>query len=102
MGEPKITTLPYKSPRCIECGRDLPRGRRQRCYACRPFKSNKAPPPVEDPDSDRAYTLADRAAQADAYGISYGRLMAIVENNWPLPPLIHRIRWPEDNVHAGE
>ena len=95
----KITVLPYISPRCEVCGRDLPKGRKKRCHVCRPPKVYK--PPV-DPAPDREYTLEDRAAQAEAYGMSYGRFMAHIENGWKLPPLRKRIRWPEGSVHAAE
>lgn len=99
MAEPKVTVLPYVSPRCVVCGRDLPKGRRQKCHFCRPPKVYKPP---EDPAPDQEYSLEDRVAQAEAYGLSYGQFMAIIENSWKLPPLRKRIRWPEGSVHAAE
>lgn len=50
----KVKVLPYISPRCVVCGRDLPRGRRQKCHYCRPPRVYK--PPV-DPAPDQEYTL---------------------------------------------
>lgn len=94
----KVTILPYESPHCKMCGRDLPRGRRSRCYACLPPRTYKK----VDPKPDLPYTLEDRVAQAWAYGLSYGNFMAIVENGWKLPPLRRTIVWPEGSSHAGE
>ena len=36
MSEQKVTVLPYISPRCVVCGRDLPKGRRQKCHSADP------------------------------------------------------------------
>lgn len=48
------------------------------------------------------YTIEDCAALAWAYGISYGQVVAILENNWPWPPRIRPLVWPEGSAHAGE
>lgn len=101
MAQPKekVTVLPYVERRCVICGRDLPKGRRQKCYSCRPPRPHR---PVEDPHPDMEYTLEDRAAQADAHGMSYGNFMAYIHNGWKLPPRIKPVRWPNGSVHAGE
>lgn len=98
MSNPKITVLPYASPRCVECGRDLPKGRKARCHYCRPPKPHRPPP---DPKPDLEYTLADRVAQAEACEISYGQLMAIVEAGKEIP-LRRKVRWPQGSDHVGE
>ena len=97
----KVTVLPYKSPYCSVCGKPLPKGRSRKCYACQPQRGNHHKP-APGPALDQPYTLNDRVAQADAYGLSYGNFMAIIENGWKLPPLRHPIRWPEGSKHAGE
>lgn len=94
----KVTILPYEGPRCISCGRDLPRGRKQKCFACRPPKGYIPP----QPSPDAPYTINDRVAQALAYGISYGKLMAIIETGGKLPPRKRPIVWPVGSAHAGE
>lgn len=95
----KVTVLPYVSPRCKVCGRDLPRGRKGRCYTCLPPRTygDKPKPKPEEP-----YTLEDRVAQATAYGLSYGNFMAIIKNGGKLPPLKRPIVWPQESSHAGE
>ena len=95
----KVTVLPYQNHRCIDCGRDLPRGRRRRCHICLPPRPWRKTEP-KDPSPD--YTLNDRVAQADAYGLSYGHFMAIIHTGGKLPPLRHPIRWPADSAHIGE
>lgn len=95
----KITILPYISPRCKTCGRDLPKGRRARCYDCLPRRQYKPPEP---PRPELPYTLEDRVAQADAHGMSYGNFMAFVHNKWRLPPKLRPIRWPMGSQHVGE
>ena len=96
----KITVLPTKNTRCIECGRDLPKGRREKCFVCRPRRPHKTPPP-EPETSDPEYTLADRVAQAKACELSYGQLMALIEAGKPLP-FRHKVYWPEGSSHEGE
>jgi len=99
----KIVKLEYISPRCAVCGRDLPKERRKKCYYCLPpraFRCGVKPAATEE--DKREYTLSERAAQADAYGISYGKLMAIVENGLPMPPRIRSVRWPLGSAHWGE
>ena len=95
----KVTELPYKSPYCSVCGKPLPRGRTRKCYACRPPRKYK---PIKKPEPNLPYSLEDRAAQAVAYGLSYGRLMAIIESGGDLPPLKKSIVWPAGSDHAGE
>lgn len=95
----KITILPYESPRCKVCGRDLPQGRKGRCYICLPPRTYG---PKPEPNPDAPYSINDRVAQAMAYGLSYGNFMAIIENGWKLPPLKHPIVWPIGSSHAGE
>lgn len=95
----KITQLPYEAPYCRVCGRELPRGRTRKCYACLPPRGHHTQAP---PRPDLPYSLDDRVAQAEAYGITYGKLMAAVENNYPLPPMKRPIRWPEGSEHQGE
>ena len=88
-----------KRTTCVQCGAPLPPGRIARCYTCRPLKVRVK---VADPVPDREYTLEDRAAQALGHGISYGQLMAHVENQIPLPPVVRRIHWPQGSTHRGE
>lgn len=99
----KITVLPYESPRCAVCGRDLPKGRKQKCYTCRPQKTKlptmKLPP--EESQKER-YTIDDCVALSIAYGISYGRVIEIMENKWPWPRRKRPLIWPDGSVHAGE
>lgn len=99
----KVTVLPYKSPRCIVCGRDLPKDRRQKCYICRPPKS-RIDSPVRKPDllGREPYTIEDCCALAWAYGIDYGQVRCILDNNLPWPPRKRPLRWPEGSAHAGE
>lgn len=94
----KITVLPYQSPRCSICGRALPRGRTRKCYICLPPRTYKR----AAPRPDLPYTLEDRVAQADAYGLSYGRFMAIIHHGGALPPLKHQVIWPPGSEHTGE
>lgn len=98
----KIIQLEYISPRCIVCGRDLPAGRRQKCCHCMPPWAWRKKNVVEEEQEPAEYTLADRVAQADAYGMSYGQFMAYIENGWKLPKRIKPVRWPLDSVHFGE
>ena len=96
----KIIKLPYEPPYCIQCGRNLPKGRKQKCYNCLPpkkYQTNKPKPAQPAP-----YTIHDRVAQTVAYGISYGQLMAIVESGGKLPEMKKPIRWPEGSEHEGE
>lgn len=95
----KVTVLPYVSPRCA-CGRDLPRGRRVKCYFCLPIRRRKIN--AAAPDSNLAYTLEDRVAQAYAYGLSYGKFMAILHDGGKLPPQLRPIVWPAGSEHAGK
>lgn len=95
----KVTVLPYVSPRCA-CGRDLPRGRRVKCYFCLPIRRRKIN--AAAPDSNLTYTLEDRVAQAYAYGLSYGKFMAILHDGGKLPPQLRPIVWPAGSEHAGK
>lgn len=95
---PKIIVLPYESPRCIVCGRDLPRGRTRKCHHCLAPKARRK----HSPRPDQPYTLEDRVAQADAYGLSYGKYMAILENGGALPSMKHPVFWPAGSDHVGE
>ena len=101
----KIIQLEYISPRC-ECGRDLPKGRKKKCFYCLPPSGNhhKQTDALDPPAASVSpeYTLADRAAQADAYGMSYGNFMAHIENGWPLPKRKKPVCWPLDSAHRGE
>lgn len=99
----KVTILPYESPRCIVCGRNLPRGRTQKCYTCRPIKT-KLPAQVLSPEQSKKerYTIDDCVALASAYGISYGQVVAILETGYYWPPQKRSLAWPEDSVHLGE
>ncbi len=47
-------------------------------------------------------TSSDRAAQAKAYGLSYGQLMGKLYVGEPLPALQHKIRWTRGSHHRGE
>ena len=96
----KVTILPSEDRRCVKCGRDLPKGRKKYCHYCQPFKAYHKPKAKADPDAE--YTLADRAAQADAYGLSYGKFMALLKNGGQLPPMRHPVRWPPGSAHIGE
>ena len=91
--------MPYVSPRCAGCGRDLPKGRKKKCYYCQPPRARRHSKSQADPAE---YTLADRVAQADAYGLSYGQFMAILENGGKLPKRKHPVYWPPDSEHIGE
>lgn len=88
-------------PVCVDCGRALPKGRREKCYVCRPLRPHHKSRPPEAEFEAPEYTLADRVAQAEACGISYGQLMSIVEAGAELP-LRRKVRWPEGSAHAGE
>lgn len=83
-----------RARRC-RCGRIKPSARAQ-CYTCRPKRSR-----VREPVTDEPYSLADRVAQARACGMSYGKLMPIVEIGAALPYL-RPVEWPEGSAHAGE
>ena len=96
----KITVLPYVFARCAKCGRDLPKGRKKFCHYCQPRKAYHKNKPAACPDAE--YTLEDRAAQADAYGLSYGKYMATITCGGKLPPMRHAVRWPPGSEHAGE
>ena len=99
----KIIKLEYVAPGCVDCGRTLPPGRRKRCYHCLPPKAWHALQPAKSDASEPAeYTLSDRVAQADAYGLSYGQFMAHIEHGWKLPKRKKPIRWPRDSAHRGE
>lgn len=100
----KIIQLEYISPRCVKCGRDLPKTRKKKCFYCLPpgghhKKGDQAPGAA---GVKAEYTLADRAAQAEAYGMSYGKFMAHIENRWPLPERKKPVCWPLDSAHRGE
>lgn len=99
LAQSQITILPAVNRRCVVCGRDLPHGRRQKCYSCRPPRPHR---PVDDPHPDLEYTLEDRVAQADARGMSYGNFMMFLHNGWKLPPKRKPVRWPHGSAHAGE
>lgn len=100
----KIVQLEYISPRCEKCGRNLPKSRKKLCFHCRPpgghHKKGEQTPETAGVLAE--YTLADRAAQAEAYGMSYGKFMAHIENKWPLPKRRRPVRWPLDSAHWGE
>ncbi len=99
----KIIQLEYISPRCEKCGRDLPKSRKKQCFYCLPPGGHhKKVVAVVSASLPEEYTLADQVAQADAYGMSYGKFMSFIENKWPLPPMRRPIRWPPDSEHFGE
>ena len=79
----KITILPYEAPYCTICGRTLPKGRTRKCFDCQPRRTYKAT--AIPPAQPAPYTINDRVAQTVAYGISYGQVIAIVENGWEWP-----------------
>ena len=54
------------------------------------------------PDSNLAYTLEDRVAQAYAYGLSYVKFMASHHDGGKLPPQLRPIVWPAGSEHAGK
>ena len=97
----KIIQLEYVSPRCV-CGRKLPAGRKVRCFWCLPPRTHHGPKQPAKEGVSLEYTLADRVAQADAYGMSYGRFMAYLENGWKLPKQLRPVQWPLDSDHWGE
>lgn len=97
----RIVKLEYISPTCKVCGRALPKDRKRKCYYCLPPRGFRCRE-KQNGSQPAGYTLADRAAQADAYGISYGRLMACLENGWPLPARKKPVRWPMESEHWGE
>ena len=70
----------------------------RRCYHCQPPRARHH----SKPRPDLPYSLEDRVAQADAYGLSYGQFRAILEHGGKLPPLRHPIRWPAGSDHVGE
>ena len=100
----KVTILPYESPRCVDCGRDLPKGRRQKCYICRPPKSKLHTSKAAQANCSTVaeYSIEDCCALSWAYGISYGRVRAIIDNKLPWPPRIRPLVWPEGSSHAGK
>lgn len=103
----KITVIPYVEVKCRKCGRDLPRGRKVFCKICMPPHGRKneyaeQAKPELMPGEVPEYTIEDRVAQAQAHGLSYGNLMAKLENGWPLPPLLHPVRWPAGSAHGGK
>ena len=95
-----MTILPSEDRRCVKCGRDLPKGRKKYCHYCQPFKAYHKPKAKADPNAE--YTLEDRVAQADAYGLSYGNFRAMLDNGSKLPALRHPVRWPPGSAHIGE
>ena len=97
----KIIKLEYVSPRCA-CGRDLPKGRRRKCFVCLPPKGFRCKGKPEVSGEPAEYTTADRVAQARSYGLSYGQFMAHIENGWTLPKQIRPIQWPLGSAHYGE
>ena len=100
----KIIQLEYISPRC-ECGRDLPKGRKKKCFYCLPPSGNhhkQTDATQVQPGQTAEYTLSDWAARADAYGMSYGVFYAHIENGWPLPKRKKPVCWPLDSAHRGE
>lgn len=97
----KIIQLEYISPRC-DCGRDLPAGRNVKCFHCLPPTPRRHEKPKPPEEISREYTLADRVAQADAYGMSYGQFMAHIENGWKLPKRLKPVQWPLDSAHWGD
>lgn len=78
-----------------KCGRVRPSNRKW-CYTCRPKRGALTLPETEEP-----YTLPECVAIARACGMSYGKLMSIMERGGT-PPLMRRVEWPEGSVHAGE
>lgn len=100
----KIVQLEYISPRCVKCGRDLPKTRKKKCFYCLPPGGHHKKGASADGATGALaeYTLADRAAQAEAYGMSYGFFMAHIENGWPLPKRKKPVCWPLDSAHRGE
>lgn len=99
----KVTILAYVTPRCIICGRDLPKDRKQKCYICRPSKSKYAKPVKKSIPGERIpYTIEDCCALSWAYGISYGQVRQILDNKLPWPPRIRPLVWPEGSAHEGE
>lgn len=96
----KIVKLEYISPKCAVCGRDLPKDRRRKCYACLPPRGFRCA--KKDPAAKAEYTMADREAQARSYGLSYGQFIPYIENGWKLPTQIRPIQWPLGSAHFGE
>lgn len=86
---------------CVICGRPLPKGRTKKCYICRP-KRSYADEATAYRMPQPEYNFAERGAQADARGISYGQLMILLEAGQPLPPLKKSVVWPFGSKHAGE
>lgn len=48
------------------------------------------------------YTYEERAAQAEALGISYGKLMALIADGASLPKQVKPIKWPAKSKHRHE
>lgn len=48
------------------------------------------------------YSYEERAAQAAALGLSYGKFMSLLDSGGKLPPQIHPIEWPKGSKHAHE
>lgn len=100
---PDVIVIQYESPRCATCGRDLPRDRRRQCYICKPPQAKIHAPKIPPEESKKErYTIEDCAALAWAYGISYGQVVAILENHLPWPLKKRPLVWPAGSVHAGE
>ena len=58
---PSYTTLPYESPRCVACGRNLPKGRKLKCYICRPPKATISAPQIPPEESKKSATQSKTA-----------------------------------------
>lgn len=86
---------------CARCGRPLEKGRRKFCFVCRPPK-HYAKAKTEYIQRQPDYNYAERGAQAEARGITYGELMCYVEQGLPLPPLKKSVVWPFGSRHKGE
>ena len=69
-------------------------------FFCLPIRRRKIN--AAAPDSNLTYTLEDRVAQAYAYGLSYGKFMAILHDGGKLPPQLRPIVWPAGSEHAGK
>lgn len=95
---------------CAKCAKPLPKGRKMLCYECRAKKTKSAPirykarkEAIETAAKDvPEYNYAEQGARAEARGISYGRLIYLLENGLPLPPLRQSVRWPVYSKHKGE
>lgn len=57
---------------------------------------------IPTPEKENPYTLADRVAMARAYGLSYGKYMAILnDDTGKLPPMRRPVEWPRGSSHSG-